>query len=169
MRWLAAVLLLGGCMPTLPLAAFSNGTPVMLAEKFFSGRTSSYGLLENASGTPTKRFHVEGHGMALDVGVRLDQKVMIDGEAPTTRRWTMRRAGAHGITGTLSAASGPVEGETYGNLLHLRYPMKSPPFGTMEQWLYLQPDGVTVLNEATVRVLGIDVAHISERITHSDN
>jgi hypothetical protein len=32
--------------------------------------------------------------------------------------------------------------------------------------MYLQPDGRTVMNEATVRVLGIVAAHLSERITH---
>jgi hypothetical protein len=31
--------------------------------------------------------------------------------------------------------------------------------------MYLQPDGRTVMNEATVRVFGVVVAHLSERIT----
>lgn len=33
---------------------------------------------------------------------------------------------------------------------------------------YLQPDGCTVINEATVRVFGVVVTHLSERITHED-
>ena len=44
--------------------------------------------------------------------------------------------------------------------------MRHPFAGSMEQWLYFQPDGRTVLNEATVRVAGIVVAHLSERISH---
>jgi hypothetical protein len=44
--------------------------------------------------------------------------------------------------------------------------MKAPLDGEMEQWLYMQPDGRTVVNEATIRVFGIIVAHLSERITH---
>jgi hypothetical protein len=39
----------------------------------------------------------------------------------------------------------------------------------MEQWMYLQPDGHTVLNEATVRVFGVVVSHLSERITHEND
>jgi len=35
---------------------------------------------------------------------------------------------------------------------------------TMEQWLYLLPDGQTVLNDATVRVLGSTYLRLSERI-----
>jgi hypothetical protein len=33
----------------------------------------------------------------------------------------------------------------------------------------LQPDGRTVVNEASVSVFGITVARVSERITHEDN
>ena len=39
----------------------------------------------------------------------------------------------------------------------------------MEQWLYLQPDGRSVMNEATVRVFWVVVAHLSERITREDH
>ena len=62
---------------------------------------------------------------------------------------------------------GTVQGETYGNLFHLAYAMKSPAGGHMEQWLYLQPDGHTVVNEATVTIAGFVAVHLSERITHA--
>jgi hypothetical protein len=58
-----------------------------------------------------------------------------------------------------------VEGEAYGNLFHLRYPMQTPFGGWMEQWLYLQPDGRTVMNQATIHVFGLTMAHLSERIS----
>ena len=35
----------------------------------------------------------------------------------------------------------------------------------MEQWLYLQPGGHSVLNQAQVTVLGIPYARLSETIT----
>ncbi len=78
----------------------------------------------------------------------------------------MRRLDSHHYTATLTDASGAVEGETYGNLFHVLYPMKTPFGSQMEQWLYLQPDGHTAMNEATVRLFGVVVAHLSERITH---
>jgi hypothetical protein len=158
---------LGGCAPALPPSAFEGAAPRMQPELFFAGATSSTGVLENRAGAPTQRFAVKGYGRMLPDGrFRLDQRVTFGHQAPKTRVWVMRRIGAHHYTARLTDASGPVKAEAYGNLFHLRYPMKTPLGGEMEQWLYLQPDGRTVMNEATIRVFGIVVAHLSERITH---
>ena len=91
-----------------------------------------------------------------------------DADRPVMRTWVMHRLDAHRYTATLTDASGTVEAQAYGDLFHLHYPMKSPPGGQMEQWMYLQPDGRTLMNVATVRVLGVVVARLSERITHED-
>lgn len=158
-----------GCAPALPPSAFEGSIPEMRPEIFFAGATNSSGVVENRSGAPTRRFRVQGTGRTLpDGSFRLDQSVIFDRGAPEMRTWVVRRLDAHTYTATLTDASGPVAAETYGNLFHLHYPMKSPFGGQMEQWLYLQPDGRTVMNEATVRVFGVVVAHLSERITRED-
>ncbi|MHB1303706.1 MAG: DUF3833 family protein [Acidiphilium sp.] len=158
---------LAGCAPRLPPSAFQGSSPRMRPEIFFAGVTRSTGVLENRAGAPTRRFEVKSYGRMLpDGSFRLDQSVSFDHHPPKLRSWTMRRVGAHHYVATLTDASGPVKAEAYGNLFHLRYPMKSPFGGEMEQWLYLQPDGHTVVNEATIRVFGVVVAHLSERITH---
>jgi len=139
----------------------------MRPEDFFAGATTSSGILSNRAGSPTQRFSVEGSGLALpDGSFRLDQAVTFDHAAPEMRTWVMRRLDSHHYKATLTDASGAVEGETYGNLFHVLYPMRTPFGGQMEQWLYLQPDGRTVMNEATVRLFGVVVAHLSERIKH---
>ena len=164
--WAASV---GGCAPALAPAAFDGGALQLRPEVFFAGATSSSGVLENRSGAPMRRLHVKGSGLAQpDGSFRLEQNITFDRDAPRTRTWVMRRVDSHHYTGTLTDASGPVEAEAYGDLFHLRYPMKTPFGGHMEQWMYLQPDGHTVMNEATIRVFGIVVAHLSERITHED-
>ena len=156
-----------GCTSALDPTAFDGVGPEMRPESFFAGTTRSSGVLENRAGAPTRQLHVEGSGTRLaDGGVRLDQTITFDQDAPTTRRWDMHRIDAHRYTGTLTDASGPIEGEAHGNLFHLHYEMTSPPGGRMEQWLYLQPDGRTVVNEATITLLGIVVARLFERITH---
>ncbi len=142
-------------MQALPPAAFQGTTPEMRPDVFFAGVTSSTGVLENRSGAAL-----------ADGSFRLDQTISFDGRPPQTRSWLLRRVDDHRYAGTLTDAAGPVEGEAYGDLFHLRYPMQTPFGGRMEQWLYLQPDGRTVVNEATIRVLGLVVAHLSERITH---
>ncbi len=157
---------LAGCAPALRPSAFEGTGPAMRPENFFAGATSSSGVLENRAGAPTRRLSVQGSGRVLpDGSFRLDQSVVFDQDAPHKRTWVMRRVDAHHYTATLTDASGPVQAEVYGSLMHLRYPMKRPFGGVMEQWLYLQPDGRTVINEATIRVFGIVVAHLSERIT----
>src|SRR4051812_40242788 len=133
---------LGGCAPDLSPLSFADAGPEMRPETFFSGRTSSTGVLEAASGAPTDRLHVEGHGRSLTDGVfRLDQRIFLGGDPPRVRTWLLQRIDAHRYAGSLTDASGPVAAEAYGNLFHLSYPMKSPFGGRMEQWLYLQPDG----------------------------
>lgn len=160
---------LGGCTSALSPSAFDGGQPEMRPEAFFAGATSSSGVIEDRAGAPTQRFHVRGVGQLLaDGSFRLEQSVGFDRDPPQTRTWIMRRVGTHQYSASLTDASGAVEGEAYGDLFHLRYLMKAPTGGQMEQWMYLQPDGRTVVNVATIRVLGIVVAHLSERITHED-
>ena len=162
-------LLPGGCVPALPPVAFEGGGPEMRPELFFAGVTTSTGVLENRSGAPTDRLQVRGQGQALpDGSFRLHQTITLGQDAPMTRTWIMRRIDAHRYTATLTDASGTVEGEAHGDLFHLTYAMKTPFAGRMEQWLYLQPDGRTVMNVATVSILGFTVARVSERITRED-
>jgi hypothetical protein len=166
---LALAALLGGCGPDLPPSAFAGSGPALRPEAFFAGQTRSWGVLEGRGGTPLERFRVTGHGEAEPDGTfRLDQSVAFEGKPPQTRSWLLRRVDEHRYEGSLTDASGPVRAQAYGNLLHLTYAMRSPVFGRMEQWLYLQDDGRTVLNEATVRILGVTVARVSERISHGD-
>ena len=164
MLFLAASL--AGCDRVLSPASFAGGTPEMRPETFFAGRTTSSGVVEDRAGAPTQHLRVAGSGLALpDGSFHLVQSITVNQEAPQSRTWVLHRVNAHNYTATLTGASGLVEGQAYGNLFHLRYAMKRPFGGEMEQWLYLQPDGRTVVNVATIRVFGFVVAHISERIT----
>ena len=165
----AAAGLTGGCATSLPPSAFTGDRPSMRPEAFFAGETRSTGVLESAAGAPLRRFHVEGHGHALPDGrFQLDQTVSMEGETDCSRTWIIGATDAHHYVASLSDASGPVRGEAYGNLFHVTYAVRGAPLTTMEQWLYLQPDGQTVLNEAVVRVAGVPVRRLSERISATD-
>ena len=159
-----------GCLSVKPMTGFASQTPQLAPEVFFAGSAHSWGVLETRSGAPSKTFHVEseGHGEP-DGSFRLDQTVTFDGEPSRARSWSLRRIGPHAYTASLTDAAGEVSGEAYGPLFHLRYAMKSPLGGVMEQWMYLQADGRTVLNEATIRVAGLTVARLSERISRDSD
>ena len=161
-------LLVCGCAPVLAPQSFAGRTPELRPERFFAGETRSQGVLEAANGAPSQRFTVEGRGAATpDGGFSLVQVVRFEGEAPRTRSWRMHATGPHTYAGTLTDATGDVSAEAYGDLLHLSYRLKIAPLGSMEQWLYLQADGRTVVNEAVVKVAGVTVRRLSERISRT--
>ncbi len=165
----AAAGLLSGCGDNLPPSSFDGRRPLMRPEQFFDGATRSTGLLETSDGAPSQRFTVEGRGRVLPDGrFQLDQTVVFEGKPATSRRWVMSRTDAHRYVASLTDAGGQVRAEAYGDLFHLTYPLKGAPLGGMEQWLYLQPDGCTVVNEAVVRVAGLTVRRLSERISRRD-
>ncbi|MEO7027378.1 MAG: DUF3833 family protein [Caulobacteraceae bacterium] len=154
-----------GCAPAARPAAFASPAPIFRPETYFAGRAHSWGALASGSGAPSRHLAVESFGAKLaDGSFRLDQTVNIDG-AKRNRIWIIRRLDNHHYTATLTDASGLVRAETYGNIFHLKYRMKGKLGVAMEQWLYLQADGRTVLNEAVVSAFGISVARVSELIT----
>jgi hypothetical protein len=165
---LVSLTFLSGCSAVLPPPAFEGTAPEMRPEAFFAGQTTSTGVLENRSGAPTQRFQVQGSGeLRPDGRLQLVQSITFEGQPPRERTWVLTKVDDHHYVGTLSDASGSVHAEAYGNLFYVNYPMKEPSLGRMEQWLYLQPDGRTVVNESTVSLLGITAVRLSERITHS--
>ena len=160
---------LAGCAPVLAPERFEGRAPEMRREGFFAGATESQGVLEAASGAPLQRFTVHGRGEALPDGAfRLDQTLAFDGQPTRTRTWMIRSTGPHSYTATLTDAAGPFAAEAYGDLFHLRYRLKGVPMGTVEQWLYLQADGRTVVNELVAKVAGMTVRRVSERISRTD-
>lgn len=166
---LAGAASLTACATPLSPTTFVGQGPEMRPERFFLGETTSWGVLETRGGAPSRTIRVEGHGrIELDGTLVLDQTVRYVDRKPDQREWRLRKTGPDLYEGTLTDASGPVRAEVSGNLFHLRYPLKAAPGGSMEQWMYLQDDGRTVLNVGTARVLGVAVVRLSERITHVD-
>ena len=163
---LTIVLVLSGCLGKFQVAETPNATPAFRPEVFFDGATHGEGMLD-VRGRAERRFtvastgHSERHG-GFPGDFILDQVIRFaDGEVQR-RTFRMRPLDAQRYTGSLTGASGPVTASAEGNSFHLRYAMGKA--SSMEQWIYLQPDGRTAFNRATVRVLGAPVAHLSETI-----
>lgn len=162
---------LSGCLKAAPPVSFADAKPALDPLEFFKGRLTSQGVLETAHGEPAKTFEVESLGVPTPDGtLRIDQTIRWSDGKIDRRDWMLKRRDAHDYDTTLSDASGAVAVESYGPLLHIAYPMKSPWGGKMEQWLYLQNDGRTLINEGVVRVSALKVFHktvarLSERIT----
>lgn len=163
-----------GCISTVKLEAFSNETPTFLPEQFFAGNTRGSGILQASDGTPARIIKVTSNGrMLADGRFQLEQTIaqstpgMTDVET-SRRTWVMTKVAANRYAATLTDAAGPVTAEVHGNLFHLKYLFKKP-FVTMEQWLYLQADGRTVLNEGRIHLPGRTIARLSEIIVREND
>lgn len=162
-----ALLLLGGCMTPLEVRSSAGTGPELRPESFFSGETSGRGVIRMAGGRPGRTFEVRSTGRVQAGAIRVDQVIRYGDGKTSRRKWRLRPVGPNRYTGALSDAAGPVRAEVSGNALRLRYLLRHPAV-TMEQRLHLQLDGRTVLNEGTVRVLGVVVARLSEQIVRAD-
>ncbi len=155
---------LTACLPALAPSPPVAPEPVFDPVAFFTGRTHGEGTLERRF-SAGRRLTVEGVGQKNAAGdFQLDQTITWEDGAVEMRRWVLRRGEGSHYSATLSDASGEVNAEATGNLFHLRYQIRRPRV-FMEQWLYLQPNGRSVLNLAQVTVLGIPYARLSETIT----
>ena len=103
------------------------------------------------------RGHIEPDGTLV-----LDQTVTEGAKPPTHRQWRIHSVGSGHYAGTLSDAAGAIVGETEGNRLSLRFPMKGGLAAV--QRLTLAPDGGSAHNIMTISKLGIRVAVLDETI-----
>ena len=158
-------LLLSACLARFPTAEPQpSSQPALIPDQFFLGPTHGVGTLSTRFRS-TRTLHVESMGRRdADGSFRLDQTVTFDDGAVETRTWRLERTGPNTYRARLSDAAGGVSAESSGNTFHLKYLLRQPRV-MMEQWLYLQPDGRTVLNRATVSVLGVPWARLAETIT----
>ncbi len=130
--------------------------------EFFVGRSSGQGELSiRARGTEPVRVESVGTRQP-DGSVRLLQTIQRGDDEPYDRTWTLRPESPTRWTGTLTEATGPVETMVDGNQLRIHY--RTGTFTTVDQRLVLQPGGDVALNRLTVKVLGVPVARLSERI-----
>lgn len=170
----AACLLLGaavGCRGDgpLPPSAFGGpgGGPALEPERWFEGRTLSFGVFENGGGAPTSRFSTEAVGRREGDALVLDQTVRLGDGSVQQRQWRLRRLDAHRYEATAGPVVGTAAGEAHGRVFHWTYTLSLPPGDWLrrvefEHWMYLADDGETLLNRFTVRKLGFVVARASE-------
>jgi Protein of unknown function (DUF3833) len=162
--WLARLLLLpvGACTTTPSSLPPPEPVPRFSVEAFFSGHTEGEGALKVIF-AKSRSMAVRGTGRVSSEGeLILDQIVSEAGRRPRQREWRISRRGDDRYAGTLSEASGGVQGEVFGNRLHLHFMLKGGL--RADQWLSLRPDGRVADNVMIVRKFGVRVATLHETI-----
>lgn len=170
--WLAAVAAPLAANAKEPLIVLADGQPALDPVRYFTGRTRSWGLFETRSGAPRELLATETCGR-VESGVLHFEQDLVFGEGKKMHRsWLIKRMDAHHYTATGTGIVGIAQGVSAGNGFHLAFTLDAIP-GTplahvhMSQWMYLQDDGVTLINRDTLTKLGFTVAQITERFEKS--
>ena len=151
----------------LPPGAFGDaGGPALEPERYFEGRTVSFGVFENRGGAPTGRFSTEAVGRREGDALVLDQTIRLGDGSVQRRQWRLRRLDAHRYEATAGPVVGTAVGEARGRVFHRAYTLSLPPGDRLrrvgfEHWMCLADDGETLLNRIAVRKLGGVVARAS--------
>lgn len=165
--FIALTLVLGGCAGQ-PIGSFESARPIFDPMKFFAGRTHSWGIFETPSGQPKSLLKTTTEGRTAPAGLHFEQELFFADGKKSHRSWLIRRLDAHHYTATGTGIVGIARGTAYGNVFHLDFTLDAfpgNPFGHlhMSQWMYLQPDGVTMINRGTLTKAGLIVTQITEQ------
>ncbi len=161
-----AVLAFSGCA-AVTTQHFASTKPVFDPMAYFTGHTRSWGVFENRAGDPAKRFITDCAGRREGDALVLDQTFSYEDGSRQQRHWRIRRVDAHRYEATANDVVGTGKGEAYGNAFHWEYTVALKPGNPLfnvhlRQWMYLQPDGRTVLNRGSVNKFGVEIAQIAE-------
>lgn len=152
----------------MKVAYFQQGQPEFRPTEFFAGQTSSFGVMEDRAGAPKETVRTETTGRWVGETLELEQELVLGKSKPQHRSWRIRKLDAHRYEATANDIVGTVQGEAYGNVFHWSFTLalsRGNPFANvrMSQWMYLQPDGKTMVNHSTIRKFGIVVAQVTEQ------
>lgn len=155
-----------------PFDVVKDGRPLFKPEQYFAGRTHSWGLFENRSGNPTKLIHTQTVGHMEGGVFKFEQDMQIQGSKPSHRSWSIRKLDEHHYSATGTGIVGMARGEGHGNAFHFDFTIDAVPGNPlahlhMSQWMYLQPDGVTMINRDTLTKAGVILAEVTEQF-HKD-
>jgi len=165
------LLAFSGCA-SKPIETFQSGRPSIDPERYFAGHTRSWGIFETRSGSPKQILHTETWGK-LDNGIlHFEQDLAFEHGRTQHRSWLIRRVDGHHYSATGTGIVGSAYGEAYGNVFHLDFTLDATPGNPlghvhMSQWMYLQPDGVTLVNRDTITKAGVILVEITE-LFHKD-
>jgi hypothetical protein len=169
---LFAVLLFNGCAAPLRSEAFANTAPAFDPITFWTGRTASWGVIENRDGAPTAIVTTTTEGTAEGAdGLHMIQHVMIDGK-DTARDWHIRRLGDGQFVATANDMVGAARGQASGRTFHWNWTLATKPGDAvrnveMEQWMYLADNG-TLMNRTIITKLGVRLAEVSEQFARRE-
>ena len=137
------------------IAQYQHQQPALSIEKFFSGSTKGYGMVQKNSGAVRRRFTVQMSGQWHGKQGTLAEVFTYDDGEEQRRQWQITQLDAHHFNAVAKDVVGIAKGEQYGSAIHMIYTLEIPYQGTtiqmnIDDWLYRIDDHV-VLNNATMK------------------
>lgn len=150
-----------------PLKRFAAPAPRLDPIRFFTGETRSQGVLESGSGAPKESVRTHTRGRVKNGILYLEQDLFVGKRPRQHRSWKVRRVDAHHFVATANDMVGEARGEAWGNSFRWSFTIatkKGNPFLNvrLQQHMYLQPDGRTLVNRTLIRAFGIKVGGVTE-------
>lgn len=170
MRTIKGVFLMGLMMLLSSCAGqnldkYAETEPKLDLQEYFTGPIKAWGIIQDRSGTVTRRFDVDMVGTwDGNVGTLDEQFEFYDGEKQT-RVWTITRTADNAYEGTAGDIVGTAQGQSKGTALRWAYQMDIPVDGnsfrlTFDDWMYQMNDGV-LINRSYLKKFGITVAELT--------
>ena len=156
-----------GCASMKPVA-FENGEPKLDPVKFFGGRTRSAGVIETPGGKPSRRITTETEGKLNNGVLSIEQNLYPEGSKKNHRVFVLQQVDAHHVNATADDMVGTAHGLLYGNQFswtfrHTLINRKFIRHVRMSQYMYLMPDGQTLIIRSIIRKFGFKLAQITEQ------
>jgi Protein of unknown function (DUF3833) len=147
----------------LGVASLKEGKPVFDPSVYFNGRTHSWGIIESRGGEPSQVLTTQTQGQWEGDTFRFEQDLAFEKKEGQHRSWRIRRLDAHHFTATGMAIVGEARGrltEMFSTWNLRSISRRGNPLLRihMSQWMYLQPDGRTMINRDVLTKGGVVVA-----------
>ena len=146
---------------------FAQGNSKADPIKFFIGKTTSDGVVENRGGKPTIRIKTETFGTVKDSFINIEQDLYPEGGKKNHRSWQLRKIDEHHVDATANDIDGTAHGLLYGNNFSWTFRLKLTERKfirhlRMSQNMYLMPDGKSMIIRSVLRKFGFTVVQITE-------
>ena len=165
-------LFMTGC-GTMQVEDYSETSPQLVLEEYFTGKTRATGIFEDRFGQVKRQFIVDIDGSWDGKILTLTENfIYSDGELEE-RIWIITKTGDSSYTGTTANAVGNANGESAGNAFHWEYDFNLKVGDDtwkvhFDDWMFLQSDGV-LLNKATVTRWGIKLGTVFLSFQQADS
>ena len=152
---------------------YENEKPSFDLQEFFNGNTTGWGIVQDRSGTVTRRFVVEILGKFNGNEGTLDEQFKWSDGKDEQRIWRLNKVNSKQWIGTADDVVGKAVGTISGNTLKWEYILKLPlENGSInvkfDDWMYLVDENV-LMNKAKFSKFGFVLGEVTLSFVKSGN